>query len=571
MSDINRGLVVAGTRTLQVLTCLVLACLVLACNDSPDIGPRTESENPGKGSDSDNSGDSDASGTSSDSSVSADSATMADAAVLGQLSAAIGSGTFWKYGWDSYRRTSSGFGSSSSESEDSGVFWLELGEATDIGGVTMYEIILSGDASMGETPVTRWQYLGIADNRIYVSQYGTDVVELFDAQDGQWSGAGFFSSFDASQTFTGYQTQISNDYISADAIAVSASASSDQCSYDRITGQTFCDDTGSVNDQKKEYYSLSLGVIGYYRYFSYSELSYDSQYSSTEEVNIGLMGSSLQGDAIDKPVQIAGITPESGTYNGAQTISVTTVPADASIRYTTDGTDPSALLGTEVTGSAEKTFLLDANAADLRIVAVAPGMTDSEIVQRSYAIINTIDFVADGEGALQLYVNDPEQYGWYYYDVRPEYTFEKSLSHTIDIELTRLSGSDSMGAGMIFGAQSTDIEQYFAFLITPNGYYELFHWDDVDGDAEIIPWTASSAILTGMNQRNVLTATSSQTPAGVSVSLSINGTVVDTVYPSQSVGLYSGFIAFIGTEEVEDFPAVPLDIRFRMHSPIEAP
>ncbi len=491
--------------------------------------------------------------------------------VFGAISVKVDTGTFWHFGWDSYEKTSSGFDSNSSQTDEAGEFWLELGSATVAGGVTIYEILLSGDTEIGGDLVTRWKYLGFAEDKIYVSMNGTTLVELFDAGDGEWPGTGFFTTFDETQTFTGYQGQLENDYITTDAIIVSAGSSSDQCSYDHSTGQTFCDDVGSVSDQKQEYYSIALGILGYYKYFQYSELTYDWQYSSTTETNIGLMGSSLLGDAMEKPAQINGVSPESGTYDGAQTVSVSTTPADASIRYTTDGTDPSATNGTEVTGTGDKTFTVETNTPDLRIVAYAPQMSTSEIVTRNYLIINVISFVEDGDGAIQFYNNNPDEYGWYYYHLDPVYTGSTIGTMTTEVEVTKLSGSDSYGAGLVFGATALT-DSFFYFQISSNGYYNIYRWDTPDVYTEIVPWTQSYTIHTGLDESNILKVSTAQTPAGPdSMEASINGVAVESMLVPGVVGPYSGFIAFIGTEEYEDFPDTPVDVRFRMIAPVTAP
>lgn len=495
-------------------------------------------------------------------------------------------GTFWKFGWEYYRSTSSGFSATSSETEDSGKFWLELGDSIIIDGITMYTILIFGETIIGDKPkVTRWQYLGFKDHKIYVAKYESDdvseevtedvstdslkLVELFDAQDGKWPGSGFFTAFDSEKEFTGYQDELSIEDTTADVIIVSSGSSSDQCSYDRITGITFCDDEGSSSNQRSEYYRAGLGVTGYYQYSSYSELTYDQQYSSSTEIKISLLGSSLSGDIIDRPVQITSVSPDSGTYSGEQTITVSTIPVDATIRYTTDGTDPSQTNGVEVSGTGDKTFDIKTNSEDLRIIAYAPTMSDSPIETLSYIIINAIDFVEDENGYLQVYNNKVEEYDWTYYDLR-DASYTSSYT-SAEIEVNKMSGSIFYGVGMIFGATDKSLGSYYYFLIAPSGHYSVYKIDGT-GDSEIFPWTTSTAINAGLGQLNKLKVDISYASGSLySLEFFINETSVNTASQAGPFNGYSGFIAFIGTSDYEEFPEVPVDVRFRMLSPAIIP
>ena len=73
-------------------------------------------------------------------------------------------------------------------------------------------------------------------------------------------------------------------------------------------------------------------------------------------------------------------SPEAGSYEGTQTVTISCETADATIYYTTDGTDPSAS-STEYTGS-----ITVSEPTTIKAIAVCEGMTDSEIATAEYIL-----------------------------------------------------------------------------------------------------------------------------------------------------------------------------------------
>jgi len=75
----------------------------------------------------------------------------------------VGQGTFWEYRW-SYTDQSCAQGSGCSTKKDEGRFQVTLGSQTEIQGVTMYVVQLSGKHRVAVSDVTRdfaprWRYL----------------------------------------------------------------------------------------------------------------------------------------------------------------------------------------------------------------------------------------------------------------------------------------------------------------------------------------------------------------------------------------------------------------------------
>jgi hypothetical protein len=99
----------------------------------------------------------------------------------------------------------------------------------------------------------------------------------------------------------------------------------------------------------------------------------------------GMTDSSISSGtyAINLPVVAAPtFNPGAGTYGGAQSVSISTTTGGASIRYTTDGSNPSETLGTLYNG----TGVAINSTTTLKAIAYESGMTDSPISSALYTI-----------------------------------------------------------------------------------------------------------------------------------------------------------------------------------------
>ncbi len=75
------------------------------------------------------------------------------------------------------------------------------------------------------------------------------------------------------------------------------------------------------------------------------------------------------------------ITPNGGTFTAAQSVAITCPTAGAAIKYTTDGTTPSAAVGTAYSAS----FTVSATTT-VKAVAIKTGMTDSDVAAAVFTI-----------------------------------------------------------------------------------------------------------------------------------------------------------------------------------------
>jgi hypothetical protein len=209
---------------------------------------------------------------------------------------ALEEGDFWEFKWDYEHDYVSMYGSS--KTSDSATFRLTLGKAKQIGGVTAYEVILSGRSGGQSFDLTpRWKYLAVANQQILGSEDGATLVILFDAQLGKWPGSGFWDKYGEKILHVATNGNLKNDFYDGPAIVTGESYEKTQC-------QNFGGDIGSICGTDKdetlkrnEYYGEKIGPIGYYSYSALADPS-ANWWGSTEK-NIGLVASSLRGNTVD--------------------------------------------------------------------------------------------------------------------------------------------------------------------------------------------------------------------------------------------------------------------------------
>jgi len=210
---------------------------------------------------------------------------------------ALAEGDFWEYGWD-YYKNSWAQRSSGSTTRDSGTFRVTLGSTKEIDGVTAYGVQVTGRSGVSDKDFApRWKYLAVNDNQILGSEDGTTLVVLFDAQEGVWPGTGYFTTITSTALLTAEYGQINNDYITESSVAVSQSASEEQCENFPGVGN-ICGDS-SYSWTENGYYVEGIGPIGYYYYNSFSDCGGGFCSGATWTHNVGLIASSLRGDTVD--------------------------------------------------------------------------------------------------------------------------------------------------------------------------------------------------------------------------------------------------------------------------------
>jgi len=176
----------------------------------------------------------------------------------------------------------------------------------------------------------------------------------------------------------------------------------------------------------------------------------------------------------------------------------------------------------------------------------------------------TIKWQLDGNGFVQFFTNDPQWYGYTFWNTYSQAN-EPQMT-TVTASVVKQSGSPTCGYGIVFCYQ--DSNNFYRLLIDANGYYCVYA--KVAGVyTAIIPWTqAHTALLnSGFGVPNEITVTQ-QSPNNFSISF--NGTQ-ETAFSDQNfTGGTAGFCMGISAT-TESFPTTPEDARFRLTSPVVYP
>jgi hypothetical protein len=214
-------------------------------------------------------------------------------------------GAFWEYKWE----TESGSfcrDCPSGSKKESGTFLVRLGGPKEIQGKTVYQVKLSGDYKKKDGNnlafAPRWKYVGVSDDKIVASENGFRFVVVFDGEKGEWKGGGFFSSrFGTDTAMSAREGQIPEpiskwpEVRQGPVLVVGQSATDGECTYERLTGTTICDDNRSKSSQS-ELFREGVGPVAYFFTSNFSSGEGLSSFSATSREYVGLVASSLLGD-----------------------------------------------------------------------------------------------------------------------------------------------------------------------------------------------------------------------------------------------------------------------------------
>ncbi len=179
----------------------------------------------------------------------------------------------------------------------------------------------------------------------------------------------------------------------------------------------------------------------------------------------------------------------------------------------------------------------------------------------------TIEWVEDENGFIQFFTNDKSNLGFGFLTWSND-SYEDPMD-TVEIEVKKVSGNENMGYGILFCFQNP--ENYYRLLITTSGWYRISAKND--GEFFSLPWMESEYLNQGLNEINKIKITRQvNTENNVIFSVCFNeneAAVVDNSYFTTFTGGYYGFYVGVGNSEDENFPQIPVDVRFKQISPLE--
>ena len=165
-------------------------------------------------------------------------------------------GDYWEFEWSS--RTISRSSSSTTSTENNGVFRVTLGAPQSLGGRIAFPIVVSGDA--GARPI--WNYLAADGPVLLGTRDGVTYSTIFGGDAGGWKGAGFFAFFPPDRTGIASLGTFEGLYTTTSAWIVDRSSSIGGCTYYPEVGETVCEQDSSSFSQR-EYHKTGVGPIGY--------------------------------------------------------------------------------------------------------------------------------------------------------------------------------------------------------------------------------------------------------------------------------------------------------------------
>ncbi len=133
------------------------------------------------------------------------------------------------------------------------------------------------------------------------------------------------------------------------------------------------------------------------------------------------------------------------SISSAGAVTITCATAGASIRYTTDGTDPTSSTGTVFNGSFNV-----ANLATVKAIAYKDGYAESEVVSETY--------ITSGISGTMVILDDREDHSWSYYSDASTPEQLHSLNPA-DVKITYYGNGIVMTGNADYTASSTDFVQ----------------------------------------------------------------------------------------------------------------
>ncbi len=179
-------------------------------------------------------------------------------------------------------------------------------------------------------------------------------------------------------------------------------------------------------------------------------------------------------------------------------------------------------------------------------------------------VIQTIEWEEDGQGFVQFSTNDAENYEymfWNRHDVG-------SSPGQIDVTMKKVSGSIGGGFGILVGY--VDSDNFYLVLISANGGYMV---QQISGGTYLTvhDWADSVFINTGLGAVNNIRVDFAAIPGVCRIFINDMANPVNSFSYSAPADADAAFVVTVGSSEYENFPAEPVDVRFKMTAPITIP
>jgi hypothetical protein len=177
--------------------------------------------------------------------------------------------------------------------------------------------------------------------------------------------------------------------------------------------------------------------------------------------------------------------------------------------------------------------------------------------------IETVEWMPDGEGAVQYKTNDPSKKDriWWH-KLNSAY---QATMNTVTAQITKYSGNEAGGFGINFCIK--DNNNFYQLIVSEAGQFCVYK--KLDGAyTPIQTWKESEKINQRRGQANTVRVSQSELHS-FSVYLNDLNAPELTFKDSAFTG---GTVAFaVLTSPHEEFPAEPVDVRFKLTTPVPVP
>jgi len=168
----------------------------------------------------------------------------------------------------------------------------------------------------------------------------------------------------------------------------------------------------------------------------------------------------------------------------------------------------------------------------------------------------------DNDGTTRFLTIDPELYERYTWQIISN---PNTNPNVYECRVKKISGDDYSGYGMIFCVDDSDSNNvsFYWFLIAVDGTFIIQKRASNTLTNMSAGWTNSSAIKAEYNAYNTLRIERTDNANGATFRAFINGDLAVNFTDSNPVnGRKAGQIVGIGEMEMEQFPHIPVDVRF---------
>jgi len=189
---------------------------------------------------------------------------------------------------------------------------------------------------------------------------------------------------------------------------------------------------------------------------------------------------------------------------------------------------------------------------------------DLDLPETNEIPVSTVRYLKpdDNDGTLQFRTNDPASYDTWSHNYRQN---PNVAANTYEYWVKKMSGNTSSGFGILFCVDSSDSNSYsyYRFFITVNGRYTIQKRTGSTWATAPIGWGDSPFLNTGYNVYNKLRVERVDNRNNTTFNIFINDNLAASFTDDNPInGNRIGLGISVGEMEREQFPYIPVDIRF---------